>query len=166
MTSDEPLTYKELWEKNPSEPRSFIGTKLIDAKPYSLETEDNGVFKVDPGFLVKYEDGYISWSPKDAFQKAYRLKFKLTFGEAIEAAKIGLKISRAGWNGKGMWVVLQKAYPNGIAVNKNTAEATGMKEGELARFRPYLMMKTADGTFVPWLASQSDVLDEDWSIVE
>lgn len=88
----------------------------------------------------------------------------MDFSEALRYVKDGAKISRQGWNGKGMYVVFQKGYPNGIPVNANTAEATGMVEGTVARFLPYLMMKTAaaDATFVPWLASQTDILADDW----
>jgi hypothetical protein len=87
------------------------------------------------------------------------------FGEALRRLKAGKRVQRAGWNGKGMWVVFQKGYPGGIPINKNTAEATGIPEGTICRFDPYIMMKTATGSFVPWLASQTDVLAEDWSEV-
>ena len=87
----------------------------------------------------------------------------MTFGQAIEAVKVGAcRIAREGWNGKGMWLAYQKAYPDGIPINANTAQATGIPEGTVCRFLPYLMMRTADGAFVPWLASQTDVLAEDW----
>lgn len=87
----------------------------------------------------------------------------MDFSSALLDAKHGRKIWRAGWNGKGMYVVLQKAYPQGIPINKNTAEATGLSEGTVCRFLPYLMMKTADDSFVPWLVSQTDLLAEDWA---
>jgi hypothetical protein len=61
-----------------------------------------------------------------------------------------------------MWLAYQKAYPDGIPINANTAQATGISEGTVCRFLPYLMMRTADGAFVPWLASQTDVLADDW----
>jgi len=57
-------------------------------------------------------------------------------------------------------------YPDGIAINVNTAEATGIPPGTVCKFRPYIMMWTANGDFVPWLASQSDVLAEDWEVAE
>lgn len=85
-------------------------------------------------------------------------------GWAIKEMQNGNKVCRTGWNGKGMWLVLQKGYPDGVAINKNTAEATGIPEGTTIRFLPYLMMKTADGAFVPWLASQTDILAMDWEI--
>lgn len=49
----------------------------------------------------------------------------VNFGEALEALKAGKKVARAGWNGKGMFVVYQKGYPQGIPCNKQTAEAWG-----------------------------------------
>ena len=90
----------------------------------------------------------------------------MSFSGALEQVKSGKKIQRIGWNGKGMYVVPQKGYPDGIPINKNTAEATGLREGTVMRFRPYLMMYTAQGDFVPWLASQTDILAEDWVVVD
>jgi hypothetical protein len=87
------------------------------------------------------------------------------FGWALENLHLGNKLARVGWNGKDMFVVLQRGYPDGIPINKNTAEATGIAEGTVCRFLPYLMMKTADGAFVPWLASQTDILANDWIMV-
>lgn len=89
-----------------------------------------------------------------------------SFSEALVAVKNGAKIARQGWNGKGMFVVYQKGYPDGIAINKNTSEATGIPEGEVRKFLPYLMMCTAAGDFVPWLASQSDILSNDWVLAQ
>lgn len=75
-----------------------------------------------------------------------------------------LKVRRAGWNGKGMFVCYQAAYPDGIPINQNTADATGLPPGTVCRFLPYIMMRTAQGDFVPWLCSQTDLLAEDWEI--
>jgi len=88
------------------------------------------------------------------------------FGWAIRMLKDGRRMTREGWNGKGMFIVLQRGYPEGIPINRNTAEATGLPEGTVCRFLPYLMMRTVDGSFVPWLASQTDMLAEDWLPVE
>ncbi len=90
----------------------------------------------------------------------------MNFGQAIELLKNGKRVTRTGWNGRGMSVALQKGYPEGIKCNKQTAEAWGMKEGELFKCRPYLQMRCADGTFQMWLASQSDILAEDWEVIE
>ncbi len=89
-----------------------------------------------------------------------------SFSWALRRLKEGLKVSRDGWNGKGMWLAYQAGYPAGIPINKNTATATGIPEGTVCKFLPYIMMKTADGSFVPWLASQTDLLSDDWDIVE
>lgn len=86
----------------------------------------------------------------------------MDFSHALVAVKAGAKITRSGWNGKGQYVVRQKGYPDGIAINKNTAEATGGVEGAICVFRPYLMFCAADESFVPWVATQSDLLAEDW----
>jgi hypothetical protein len=85
------------------------------------------------------------------------------FGAALNAVRAGKKIARAGWNGKDMYVVYQPGYPDGIGINANTAAATGIPQGTVCRFRPYLMMFTAQGDFVPWVASQTDILAEDWT---
>jgi len=87
------------------------------------------------------------------------------FSAALHRIKLGSRLARSGWNGAGQFVVLQKGYPNGIAINANTAEATGIEQGTVRVFRPYLMLHTADGSFVPWAPSVSDVLAEDWATV-
>lgn len=86
----------------------------------------------------------------------------LDFGWALDELREGRRVARAGWNGKGMYVCLQAGYPDGIKINTNTAKATGLPEGVTCRFLPYLMLRTVDGAFVPWLASQTDMLAEDW----
>jgi len=77
----------------------------------------------------------------------------------------GGRVRRAGWNGKGMYLVFQKGYPDGIPINANTAQATGIAQGTVCRFLPYVMMCTAGGEFVPWLCSQTDLLATDWELV-
>lgn len=89
----------------------------------------------------------------------------MDFGAALTALRAGSKLARSGWNGARMFIVLQAGYPDGIAINANTARATGIAEGTVCRFRPYLMMFTAQQDFVPWVASQTDVLADDWEIV-
>ena len=71
----------------------------------------------------------------------------MTFGEALELLKNGQRVAREGWNGKGMWLALQ--IPD---------ENSTMR-------RPYIYMYPVDGALVPWVASQSDLLANDWTIV-
>lgn len=89
----------------------------------------------------------------------------MDFSEALRRVKGGEAIQRQGWNGKGMFVVLQKGYPEGIAINSNTANALNLPVGTILRFHPYLMMRTATGDYVPWLASQTDILADDWIVL-
>lgn len=86
----------------------------------------------------------------------------MNIGEAVQAMKSGKRVTRPGWNGKGMYLAYQPGYPEGIPINANTAKATGQPQGTVLKFLPYVMMRTADGSFVPWLCSQTDLLAEDW----
>lgn len=71
-----------------------------------------------------------------------------SFGWALDRLKSGLKVARKGWNGKGMWLSLQ------------------VPDEHSKMSLPYIYMKTADNHQVPWLASQTDMLAEDWEVVE
>lgn len=171
--------------------QQYIGTKVVNAQPmtrleynvlrgWELPADENGD---DAGYLVEYVDGgkanhpdyagYISWSPADVFNRAYRPASGMTFGDAIAALKAGKRVARAGWNGKGMWL----AYMSGMSlppfntqgterkVNDRTAKWIG--EDTPLETLPYIAMWTADKRWLPgWLASQTDMLAEDWVIVE
>lgn len=152
----------------------FIGTKIIAAfkmtrGEYNIhrgwtipEDEDPN----DEGYIVRYDNSYISWSPKKAFEDTYHLADDLNFGLAVEACKMGMKIARRGWNGRGMFVVYQKGYPDGIPCNANTAEAWGLPVGDLFRVQPYLQIRNVDNTHSMWVPSINDVLAEDWYVVD
>ena len=71
----------------------------------------------------------------------------MNFGQAIEALKIGKRLRREGWNGKGQYIELQ--VPD---------EHSKMKH-------PYIYIHPVDGRLVPWLASQTDMLADDWEVV-
>lgn len=71
----------------------------------------------------------------------------MKFGQALEVLFAGGTVARAGWNGKDMFIALQRPDAN----SKMTL--------------PYLYMKTADGNLVPWLISQTDALSDDWGVV-
>lgn len=86
----------------------------------------------------------------------------MDFGKAIEAVKNGSKVARAGWNGKGMFLFLVP----GSVFQVNRPPLLGIyPEGHTITYQPHIDMKTADDQVVPWLASQSDVLAEDWVLV-
>ena len=125
----------------------------------------------DEGYHVVYPDGYESWCPKAQFEAAGRPIDGMTFGMAIEAMKNGKKVARRGWNGKGMWLCVPlcdgpKEIPATGIWGKPNAEYAE-KNGGTVKVVPYVTMKAADGTIVMgWLASQTDMLSEDWVIVE
>jgi hypothetical protein len=86
-----------------------------------------------------------------------------SFSEALHWMKQGKKMARTGWNGKNMFVYLVQ----GSTFNVNRAPLLGIfPEGTEVTYRPHLDMKYADGTFGVWLASQSDILADDWVMVE
>ena len=92
----------------------------------------------------------------------------MNFGEAVAALKNGKKVARAGWNGKGMFLWLKPAVTVKAdwckdPLLKNLAEANG---GEVEALGT-ICMKTADNKVLTgWLASQTDMLSEDWMVVE
>lgn len=141
--------------------QKFLGVKIVGATPMTreyAETNHNVVVGGNnhgDGYLVEYDNGYKSWSPKDVFDAAYRPTDFLSFGLAIEAMRQGRMVARKGWNGKGMFLRLVSEW-NG---------AIGEMPPDYTLF-PWIGMKTADNGFVPWLASQTDMLADDWQIVE
>lgn len=87
----------------------------------------------------------------------------MNFGSALQALKNGQKVAREGWNGKGMFLFLVP----GSVFKVNRAPLLGIyPEGTEINYRPHIDMKTVDGEIVPWVASQTDVLAEDWCVVE
>lgn len=89
----------------------------------------------------------------------------MDFGEALKYCKAGKKITRTGWNGKGMFVIYQKGYPDGVPCNEQTAEAYGIDEGDIIKVNPYLQLKCVDGSYSMWVPSINDILAEDWLVV-
>jgi len=128
----------------------------------------------DTGYLVEYygaktpnhanHEGHISWSPSDVFEGAYYdTSMGVDFGAAVTALKKGYRVARSGWNGKNMFLFLVQ----GSTFQVNRAPLLGIyPEGTTINYQPHIDMKTAQDTVVPWLASQSDVLAEDWVLVQ
>ena len=148
--------------------KKYIGTKTIYARPMTRgeyneyrgwtipANEDPG----DEGYLVRYHDCYESWSPRSVFEEAYRLADGMNFGLAIEAAKRGERIARAGWNGKNQYVEL--AYC--ISYKNNAAEVVNVNHCNIGN-KAFAFVGTS-GVQMGWLASQADMLADDWQIVE
>jgi hypothetical protein len=88
----------------------------------------------------------------------------MKFGEAVDLAKQGKKITRESWNGKGQFVYYQEGSVIDPTQARNPVLASF--EGPIT-IKPHLDLKTADGSIqIGWLASQSDVLTEDWFVVD
>lgn len=116
-----------------------------------------GPYEDDLGYLVVYAAGHKSWTPSEPFEAGYtELGSALTFSEALEALKVRLRVSRSGWSGKYMWIIM--------------LDETDYSVEAYARFNtetlaPFIAMRTADGSMVPWAPSQTDMLSNDWSVV-
>ena len=83
----------------------------------------------------------------------------MDFSKALDAVKAGERIARSGWNGKGMFLFLVP----GSTFSVNRPPLLGIyPEGTVINYHPHIDMRTADGTIVPWLASQTDLLANDW----
>lgn len=166
---------------------TYIGTKMLraqamtrqqynDLRGWNTPADEN---PNDPGFLVEYLDGgppnmpgfrgYVSWSPEDVFNRAYRPTNGMSFGLALEALKMGKRVAREGWNGKGMWISLSCPYSQRVPYqsfwSENNADYA-RERGGYAAVLPCITMKTATGEILMgWLASQTDMLADDWMIV-
>ena len=154
----------------------FIRCHLVEAKPmtrgaynkkrgWTIPANEN---PKDKGYIVKYPDGYVSWCPKAQFEAAGRPVDGMTFGMAIEAMKQGKKVARAGWNGKGMyvWIMPGSTVKDCKTITDPHLKAIDEAEGEI-RFLGSVRMRTATGDVLTgWLASQTDMLSDDWVIVD
>lgn len=181
LGSTPPLSSVRIDNEGTENMKLYIGTKAIMATPmkrldynnyrgWTLPADENGS---DEGFLVEYRnsesnhpdhDGYISWSPSKIFHQSYKPFGEMSFSEALTAMKQGYSMARKGWNGKGMYLYLvpENRYapttPAGHAIAKN-------HEDGLVPYGAYIAMKTAQNNVVPWLASQTDVLADDWEVL-
>jgi hypothetical protein len=108
----------------------------------------------------------------------------MNFSEALESLKLGSKIQREGWNGKGMYLILVQGYPVNGHLNSddptrelpelNPDGSKNITQGKAGQMLSHIVMKTAGDShywgegysdYVPWLASQTDILAEDWNIL-
>lgn len=148
--------------------KKYVGTKMIEAKRMNRGAyNDYRGWKIpanenpsDEGYLVKYPDGYESWSPRKQFEEAYRECENMTFGIALELLKKGFKVAREGWNGKKKYIQLATGIsyklPDDKIVNCEH-DAIGNKA---------IAFVGTSGVQMGWLASQADMLAEDWKFVD
>ena len=136
--------------------KKYIGTKIIEAEPMSRSHGD----KAEDGYKVRYPDGYESWSPKDVFEEAYRPTDCMSFGLAIEAMKKGKKVARRGWNGKNQHIELA------TRISYMTSEGVFADVEHEAIGNKAIAFCGTSGVQMGWLASQADMLADDWEVVE
>lgn len=87
----------------------------------------------------------------------------MNFGDALTALKAGLKVQREGWNGKGMFVFLVP----GSTFKVNRPPLLGIyPEGTEINYRPHLDIKNVDGSIATWVPSITDLMAEDWHVVD
>jgi len=160
------------------------GVLFILANPNAKEDAQHNAWMAS-----KIADGWVYGEVKDAEKKTHpcivpfnelpweqQMKDKLfciiadsladipnlmTFGQAIEHAKRGKKVARAGWNGQGMYayIVPANSYPAQTDVARK-------EFGEMVPYRTYWALKTAQNNIATWAPSGSDSLAEDWMVVE
>lgn len=146
----------------------YIGKTVIKAKPmtrgeYNAYRGYTAPENDDPykdGYLVVHvdEDGnnYESFCWKDVFERTYQsLDVGISLDGALHLLKMGFKVARKGWNGKGMWLIM---------CDSGNYEVGREDACDYDRL-PWIGMKTADDKFVPWVVSQTDLLADDWMVV-
>ena len=161
----------------------YVRVNYVDAEPMKF-----GEFKerfpksgganverdpADDGYVITYRKGepneYVSWCPKAEFDAVSRPVDGMTFGQAIEAMKRGKRVARKGWNGKGMyiWVMPGSTIRNCPNIADPHLQAISDANGGTVTFTGSIRMKTATGEVLTgWLASQTDMLCEDWVVVD
>ncbi len=163
--------------------KNYIGTKIIQAKPMTRQAYNDLRGWVvpenenadDAGYLVVYPDspdrnvadydGYVSWSPKAEFEKAYRdFESGMSFGQAVELLKQGKCVARKNWNAPNQFVYYVPANKYPTSRNPNSP-IQGYFENDEVPYRAYLALKTAQDDVATWQPSISDVLAEDWYVV-
>ena len=156
--------------------KNYIGIKMVQAEPafrvsagdfknviypkaYAVPEDRTGQ-TWEEGYKVVYPDGYVSWSPKEVFEEAYRQTDCMSFGLAIEAVKQGKSVARKGWNGKNQFVELATC----ISYKGNAGEIVNCHHNNIGN--KALAFIGTSGVQMGWLASQADMLADDWYIVE
>ena len=125
--------------------KKYIGVKIINAESCPCPKDDQMNKIGDDGYKVVYKGGYESWSPKEMFEEAYRPCDAMTFGLAVEALKKGKSVRLSYWADD---VFLSLREPD---------EHSRMT-------RPYIYVVSRFGV-VPWVATQVEILSENWMII-
>jgi hypothetical protein len=159
--------------------KNYVGIRSITAKPMNrleynnyrgwvLPKNESGN---DEGYLVESPDdvsnhpkhsGYLSWVPKKQFESVYQSNGNYSFGHALWLIQHGKRVARKNWNDKNMFLFL---VPGSLFKVDREPLMSVIGEGVLVNYHGHIDMRTADGTIVPWLCSQTDMLSNDWVVV-
>ena len=158
-----------------SEMKKYIRCHVVEASPmtrgdymgmrgFDMSVDEN---PHEEGYYLKYPDGYESWCPREAFEMSGRPVSSMTFGQALEAMKRGKKVARAGWNGKGMylWLLPATEVKKEWCHDPRLIEAMGDRD-TLPCLGSIRMFTATKEVLTGWLASQTDMLSDDWCIVD
>lgn len=186
----EAITFDELVEHGRNN-----GANIVNGMPWSWQyngqpiTHENddcyliptleGTMKMGrDDMLITGVKGEIYPCKRDIFEATYNpvapqeledVGLRLSFGYALEALKAGKRVCRAGWNGKGMWLSMSCNGSREVAAENFWSPHNAQfarENGGTAKVLPSITMKTATGEILMgWLASQTDMLAEDWMIV-
>ena len=147
------------WPEGLPLPEISEPTKIDEHCGCTIET------RIEDGYMFtdSKDDKYPRFMTADEFEKICRSAEDMNFGDALVALKQGQRVARKGWNGKDMYVFLADDVE--FNTDADISEFYGSADGVyVARM---LVLRTAQGNFQPgWLASQADMLAEDWYIVE
>lgn len=148
------------FKKGMSEPLERLGDSIrlmqnADVVYFVKGWQDARGCRIEHEAAVLYGKDRIE--PKDNY-------IGMNFSRALEMLQLGHHLTRLGWNGMGQFVVYQKGYPEGINCNKQTAEAWGLKEGDLFKVLPYLQIQLVNGNHAMWVPSITDLLATDWEL--
>lgn len=146
--------------------KTYIGVKIVDARPMTLLEHNIDRGEVEfahedddlhtPGYQVRYETGYISWSPKEPFEAANREAESgyMAFGMAVEAAKKGRLVARRPWLIEDFMFI----GPHAQAMLSGP-DCDGIQS-------PYLSLAMGDQVQLGWLPGHDDILSDDWIICQ
>lgn len=146
------ITQEEFWEQ-----MEAAGGSLLCVTPSGTVYAQVGDYIV----FRSADDFYPV--PADLFREKYQTGTTgLCFSQALLHLKSGGRVARKGWNGKNMFIF--KVNGSQFQVNREPLLSI-LGEGTEVRYQTHYDMKTADGSIVPWLCSQSDMDAEDWELV-
>ena len=144
----------------------YIGTVIVEAEDASGPM---GAY----GYDVTYADGKTAWVAPDDFEATYHKIYSgMTFGDALFLLKRGEKVTRKEWNGKGMYLWLSpshvlKSEDLKDSIIKDCADANKKNILCLGTICMYTHDSSGRNAILTgWLASQSDMLAEDWEVVK